>query len=192
VWHTAAHLLLSVAPVPGPNPIVKARVDHATRAQIAAHALSRGVSESELLRQALRRELDGDPRPAQPAAPERDETSTARITVRIPSFVADAAKMRAQAAGMAPSRWIANLVQSNVARHPVLADCELQSLEATTRELAALGRNINQIARALNQAHFEAERIRLDRLADLAALIATIREEIRSLVRASRNVWGTE
>jgi hypothetical protein len=75
---------------------------------------------------------------------------------------------------------------------PVLTEIELLAVEAVNRELGAIGRNINQIARALNEAHFQTERVRLDRLTELSEKIDSTREAIRGLVRASRNSWGVE
>jgi hypothetical protein len=121
-----------------------------------------------------------------------EKTETKRITVRMADFILAAARERASLVGIAPSRWIAALVQANVTRLPVCTDNELRALEASARELAAIGRNINQIARALNEAHFQTERVRLDRLEMLAEAIRANREAIRLLVRASRNVWRAD
>jgi hypothetical protein len=93
---------------------------------------------------------------------------------------------------MSFSRWISALVQSNLTRHPVLTETELLAIEASTRELAAIGRNINQLARALNETYFQTERIRLDRLNELSRNITQTREAIGALVRASRNSWRTD
>ena len=187
-------LPLSLPVMTGPSPILKARFDADTHARFLAVAKARGLKESELLRLAVNRELGQAP--AEPALvepdPDPDQTEHDRITVRMPAFLMAAMKGRAKSQGMAPSRWLAALVQSNLTRHPVLTDDELQAVEATTRELSAIGRNINQIARALNEAHFQTERVRLDRLADLSEKINKVRDAIRVLVRASRNVWRNE
>jgi hypothetical protein len=90
------------------------------------------------------------------------------------------------------TRWISALVQSHVASTPVLTEAELLAVEAANRELGAIRRNINQIARALNEAHFQTERVRLDRLAELSEKIDSMRAANRGLVRASRNACGAE
>ena len=175
--------------MPGPNPILKARFDAEVHKRFVARAAALKLSESELLRRAVNRELDGQVEESQPADPEPAELDVTRLTVRLPAFVSKAATGRALSLGMKPSRWVAALVQSNVARHPVFTELELQAVEASTRELAAIGRNINQIARALNEAHFQTERVRLDRLDQLTELIRKTRENIRALVKSSRNAW---
>lgn len=91
---------------------------------------------------------------------------------------------------MTPSRWAASLIQSNLTGQPVMTKVELAELQTSSRELAAIGRNINQIAKALNEAFYETERVRLDTLAELSKAVAENRSAIRALVRASRNAWG--
>lgn len=185
-------LLPPAPPMNGPSPILKARFDAEVHARFLALAKARGLKESELLRLAVNRELGQAPAELSMVEPDPNQADHDRITVRMPAFLMTAMKGRAKSQGMAPSRWIAALVQSNLTRHPVLTDAELQAVEATTRELTAIGRNINQIARALNEAHFRTERVRLDRLAELGEKINNIREAIRALVRASRNAWRNE
>ena len=99
-------------------------------------------------------------------------------------------KARAKRRGLAPSRWISALVQTALMKEPVLTEAELLVLEESNRELAALGRNLNQIARALNVAFHETERVRLDLLGELKAAIEDNRKSILALVRASRGAWG--
>ena len=169
---------------------LKARVDQATHERFLALAHARGLTESELLRLAIHREIDSTAPIRVPAVPLPDQTTPSRVTVRTSAFILSAAQSRAQSQGMALSRWIASLMQSNLSTHPVLTDTEVHAVQTTTRELAALGRNINQIARALNEAPFQTERVRLDSLAELSDKIEHVRQAIRSLVRASRNAWG--
>lgn len=93
---------------------------------------------------------------------------------------------------MSFSRWASSLVQSNLMRPPVLTERELLVIEAATRELGAIGRNISQIARSLDETYFRTERIRLDRLAELSAKITATRTAIGALVRASRRSWRAD
>lgn len=93
---------------------------------------------------------------------------------------------------MAPSRWISSLVQVNLMQQPVLTDVELLKLEENIRELAALGRNLNQIAKALNAAFHETDRLKLEHLLRLRDAIQANRDTINELVRASRGAWRTD
>jgi len=169
--------------------ILQARIDPETRQRFMQSAQAQGISESELLRRLIHREIDSVQNVAASVEPDKGRADLTRTTVRLPAFILSAAEERAKIKGMVPSRWIASLVQSNVMRQPVLTDVEVSAVEASTRELSALGRNINQIARALNESPLKVERVRLDYLAELAELIKKNREAIRALVHASRSGW---
>lgn len=187
----------------GPSPIVKTRLKGPLHTRFLAEQEARGMSESELLRLALQKlferqdqaSADADRASNPPrtlVASCSEELSLERKTVWMPAFLMRAATERAVGKGMSFSRWISALVQSNLTSCPVLTETELLAIEASTRELAAIGRNINQLARALNEAYFDTERIRLDRLNELLRSITKNREAIGALVRASRNSWRTD
>jgi len=173
-------------------PVLKARVDAEITAHFRRMAKARGLSESELLRAAVLAVTGQKSGPAQIVKPDPENADTERMTVRMPRFLMDAAKSRAKAKGMAPSRWVAALVQSNLTGQPVMTDAELAALLASNYQLTAIGNNINQIAKAINKAFHETERVRLDKLAELGNTIAEHQAVILTLVRASQNDWGAE
>jgi hypothetical protein len=69
---------------------------------------------------------------------------------------------------------------------------EVEALEATNLEFSAVGRNINQIARRLNETAHEANRVRLEDLAHLDQIIIKTRNVVRKLVSASRQAWKAD
>lgn len=177
------------------RPLLQARVDDATEADFAALAVKRGMSPSELLRAIVARELAGGNcllEDIEDIEADPENADSRRMTIRIPSFAHQAVCARATRCGMKPSKWVAALVQSNVTRMPVFAENELRVLEETNRELFAIGRNVNQMSRVLNEAHFKTEQLRIEKLAELAAYIRKTRDAIRGLIRASRGVWRGE
>lgn len=173
-------------------PVLKTLVEPGTKARFRGMAKARGLSESELLRAVILAVTGEDDGADQPIEPDAEKADTARMTVRMPRFLMEAATARGKVKGMAPSRWVAALVQSNLTRQPVMTDDELAGLLATNRELAAVGRNINQIARALNDAFHETERVKIERLAQLRDAIVKQRAAVRVLVRASQNSWTAD
>jgi len=172
--------------------VLKTLVDAETKTRFRRVAKANGLSESELLRAAVLAVTDHDSGPDQPVKPEPENADTERMTVRMPRFLMEAAKTRAKAKGMAPSRWVTALVQSHLTGQPVMTDAELAGLQASSRELAAIGRNINQIAKVINESFHETERVRLDKLAELSRATLENRAAIRALVRASRNAWTAD
>jgi len=169
---------------------LKARVQPEVKAAFERCARSRHMTESELLRTLVMAEIGQRSSLYEPAKLHLSSLNTERVTVRLAAFLRDAAKERARTGGMALGRWVAALVQANVTSLPVLTDAELAAVLATNRELAAIGRNINQIARNLNEGFQETERVKLEKLQELAAAIASERQAIRELVRASRQAWS--
>lgn len=177
-----------------PMPILKTIVEDATKQDFKDLCVKRGLSESEQLRTLVVAETQqATAQPSQGIAPIYPDGSNAdldRMTVRMPAFVMDGAKDRARTQGMAPSRWVASLVQSNLTAQPVMTDGEVEALLASNRELAAIGRSLSQMARTLNATDLEADRAYLEMLTELSAAVTSNRSEIRRLVRASRQAWG--
>lgn len=118
-----------------------------------------------------------------------NDAEVKRLTVRIPSFIEKAVVARAKATGMSKGRWVAGLVQSNLLREPVMSEVELSVLQASTRELTAIGRNLNQMTKSLHEHSHDTELVRLDALAALSEAVMQNRAAIRAVVRASQNAW---
>jgi len=172
--------------------VLKTTVDNDTKERFHEIALSQGMTEAELLRSVVLMLVDQQEVSADAIVLRPDNTKSSRITVGIPGFLVDAVKTRASSKGMAVSRWVAALVQSNVTGQPVMTDKELLALQASGRELAAIGRNVNQIAKALNIAFEETDRVKLKLLSELSQVIDDNRSVIRALVRTSQNAWDAD
>ena len=176
-------------------PVLKTFVDEDIKQRFQQHSLDKGLSESELLRSIVMEVLLNNPfnESEKPDLTlDFEKTETERITVRMPGFLLEAAKEKGREKGMATSRWIAALVQSNIAKNPVMADQELITLKATIRELTAIGRNINQMARALNESRNNVDKVNLDTLYFLGDSLKRNLSAVRELVRASQHVWEAE
>ncbi|WP_265646135.1 plasmid mobilization relaxosome protein MobC [Verminephrobacter aporrectodeae] len=178
-------------------PVLKTLVETEIKARFRHMAAARGLSESELLRAIILTVTSEEESNGHPIKPDAERTDIDRMTVRMPRFLMEATKARAKTKGMAPSRWITALVQSHLIKSPVMTTDELVALQATSRELLAIGRNINQIAHALNSAALssalhETERVKLENLTELRQVITKSRAAIRVLVRASQNSWEAD
>ena len=179
----------SLSPTAPKQGMLRARVDIHVEEAFAALAKQRGIKTSDLLRSLVLAEVGAGGPPIGHVKPEPENSEVNELRVRLPAFLFDAAKARAKMRGMPPGRWAAALVQSNLSRHPFLNDDEINSVNMTNRELAAVNRNINQIALRLNEAFYDTERVRIDSLAELTNNIVRTRNVIRVLVRTSRQGW---
>jgi hypothetical protein len=120
------------------------------------------------------------------------EPKTDKVTIRLQS--ADTKRMteRAKAEGF-PSRttWLTNLVMSVLNGDPVLTDVEVNTLRASNRELAAIGRNLNQVARAINIDFREGNQIAVSAIEALANRIERHKEVVAGLISKSANRWDS-
>lgn len=182
-------------------PDIKCRVDSAAKAQFRRAAERAGMTESELLRAAVQRYLSGLPGSPEAAhgpvaAPDPgSDTSIGkleRVKVGIPAFLIPEIEVRAKEYGQAPSRWISSLVQSHLMKKPVFRENEISALLASNRELAAVGRNVNQMAKHLNASPSDISEVRLELLHLMYGEIELLRKSILSLVAASNRAWGND
>jgi hypothetical protein len=170
--------------------VIKARVDDMTRIRFQGLAKNIGKTESELLREiiaiAIDRNISKEP---ELVMPDSGNTHTIKFTIRLPAFLVGAVNERAKAHGMATSRWMACLVQSNVMNIPVMTSEELRALDRCSAEMAAIGRNLNQVTRSLNADIRESDKLKLELIHVVLASVVEAQQSIRTLSRVSNQRW---
>ena len=174
-------------------PVLKTIVDANTKSRFVDLAQKNGLSESEFLRLKIQDIInDNADSPLSLIEPDFDKTNLRQVRVRIPSFLFEAGIVRAKSKGMMLSRWVSSLVQSNLMRNPVMTNKQLGVLRLSNWQLASIGRNINQIARTLNEAFYKTEAVRLEKLAELDRAIKENKKIIYELIKASQNDWRAD
>ena len=118
-------------------------------AQVKALAQQRGLSVSCLLAELVEEMLDEDTGSVL-LAPTVVEARRDYLTIRLRPGDITAVGKRSKVRRMKPSTYIAALVRSHLVQDPPLPPAELAALERATAELSAIGRNLNQLARAVN------------------------------------------
>lgn len=186
-----------------------ARVTPEFKAIFNKVAESKGLTESEFLRQVMRAAvadsvadagIEQEPETAAGAVVELapENAASAQVTIRMAQFLLDGVKARAKAHEMSTSRWIVSMIQSNLTRHPVVSAPQILALREHGRELAAIGRNLNQIARSMNFANsinpgsFTKEWMPMNRLDEVIASIDAGMSIISVVVRTSKEVWSVD
>jgi uncharacterized membrane protein YheB (UPF0754 family) len=114
--------------------------------------------------------------------------------IRINNFLKDEANKRAEIYGIKRAQWIRNLIQANLTKEPVLLDASINELRTANRELSAIGRNINQLTKALNRSielDFN-DQVSHQHLIELKTEIEKNRSAINKLVKVSNGVWEIE
>jgi Bacterial mobilisation protein (MobC) len=166
-------------------------LDRASKTRFGVIAQARGLSESALLRELVESTLKATgavgasaPEPILPAA------CSGRISVRLRTDDLLFLRERASARKLPTSTYVSLLVRSHLRAQTPLPTAELEALKRSVAEVGAMGRNINQIARAVNQQQWPAGPNHSDLVAILRALTG-LRENFKAVISANLTSWDT-
>jgi predicted DNA binding CopG/RHH family protein len=150
----------------------------------------RSISESDMLRMMIKQVSIGEVATESPGIVEK---KSEKITIRITGKDKFRIIKRAKKEGY-PSRtsWVTSLVLAALHREPVLTQDEITTLRESNRQLAAIGRNLNQLVRALNSDARAINRITRAEVKDLADQIEGHKGKVAELLNQNLNRWGTE
>ena len=171
--------------------ILKTRVTPEMKARVAQ------IREAELLTEAvwLRRVVSGAIR--QHASTEvpaiRGNCSgrlepAARLTVRLRREDRLLLHERAAARGMASATYVAVLVRSHLRALAPLPRDELAALKRVVGELGAIGRNLSQIARAVNQGR-QVGNLGREEFRGILKVCEALRDHTKNLIKANTASW---
>lgn len=163
-------------------------VSNEAKRRFSKAAARQSLSESALLKRLVEQmlasaEIDDTAEPIAPPDP-RD----ARLTVRLVPEDRALLRERAAARSMRAATYVSVLVRSHLRRLAPLPDRELSSLQASVRELAAIGRNLNTMARLLHQDARQPVPGRQEVLAMLR-ICEALRDHVRALIKANLISW---
>jgi hypothetical protein len=169
--------------------IIAARVPADTKARLKALAAGRGVSESALLKDLLQLTLGGSVMP-EPDGAERMARAGRRVRLYIRLRPDDQLLLRERAAArrMAAATYISVLVRAHLRQLAPLPADELRALNRVVADLGAIGRNLNQMARATHQAAPAAETRRIDVMA-MIRVCEALRDHVKALLKANAASW---
>ena len=116
--------------------------------------------------------------------------STRRVSVRLRADDLLLLRERARARSIPTSTYISYLVRSHLTAQTPLPTEELAVLKKSVAEIGAIGRNINQIARAVNQQQWPSGPDPAVLSQMVRVLIAT-RAQIKALINANLASWDS-
>jgi Mobilization protein NikA len=160
-----------------------------SKERFARMAQAQGLSESALLRRLVEVSLVATgavetPTPLEPV------TASGRISVRLRDDDLLLLRERARARQLPTSTYVSYLVRSHLRAQVPLPTAELEGLRRAVAEIGAIGRNINQIARAVNQQQWPSGPNPGDLRAILRALTA-MRDDTKALINANLASWAS-
>lgn len=180
--------------------ILRTRVTPETKARVAEVTQVRLLTESIWLRQLILRELraiESEDRRGRhddvPVAAVRGRCSAYRtpgcgLYVRLRQEDRVLLHERAAARGMASATYVSVLVRSHLRSLAPLPKDELIALKRAVSELGAVGRNLNQIARAANQGT-RVGSVGQDEFRAILKICGALRNHTKSLIKANSISW---
>lgn len=168
--------------------VLSVRIPVELKAEWEAHCQSRGQSPSHAIRMVIQHLLKHESEGNRTCVSAHDpDQSRARIELRLTTSERESVDRIAEQAGASPNRWIADLVRAFITHEPQLGMHELQVVGESNNQLRAIGRNLNQIALALNRGD-------QSRDASLVAgrLVTEINqhtEKVSSVIRSNLERW---
>ncbi len=177
--------------------VVKARVTAETKREIAEAAAREMLTESAWLKRLLVREMQAarDPAATQ-VVPRRVRRHGGHcggpcerpILVRLRTEDRLLLDARSEARGMRPATYVAVLTRSHLRHLAPLPKEEMLALRRSIGELAAIGRNLNQIAKAANDGGRVPGSAREEFRAMLKVCEA-LRDNTKALLKANLTSW---
>lgn len=139
--------------------VIKCTVSPEEKHAWKAYCQSLGLSESDALRRFIRREskkntpenVSETTGKSDNSAPKK-ELRTGKITVNLSPSALDTLHARMAKEGYAtPTAWANACLMSVLKKDPVITKEEISALRDSCRQLAAVGRNLNQLVRVLQR-----------------------------------------
>ncbi|HEX4267350.1 MAG TPA: hypothetical protein VHY36_05650 [Steroidobacteraceae bacterium] len=163
-------------------------ISNETKQRFAAAAARQSLSESALLKRLVEQMLASAPSDDLTGPVVRPDLRDARLTVRLVPEDRALLRERAAARTMQAATYVSVLVRSHLRGVAPLPDRELSSLQAPVRELAAIGRNLNAMARLLQQDARQAAP-GLQEVQAMLRVCEALRDHFRALIKANLISW---
>jgi hypothetical protein len=170
--------------------LISAHIPSDKKARFALVAHQQGLSESALLKRLVYAALLAS-NVVQSDVTETVEpvVATGKISVRLRPDDLFTLRERATARGVPTGTYVSFLIRSHLRSLPPLLVQELAALKSSLAELSAIGRNLNQIAHALNRGEHPHGPDRADLQALLRAL-GGLRDHTKSLITTNLTSWN--
>jgi hypothetical protein len=122
--------------------------------------------------------------------PVEPVATSGRVSVRLRQDDLILLRERALARQLPTSTYVSYLVRSHLRAQAPLPTVELETLKRSVAEVGAIGRNINQIARAVNQQQWPGGPSR-EVLQALVKVLVGLRDNFKALINANLASWDS-
>lgn len=171
---------------------IKVRVPPEVKRRIAAAAAHEFLNDSAWLRRLILRQLEAVEATGEGLGPglviEDSGRCSNRVHIRLRSEDSLLLGARATARGMRPATYVSVLTRSHLRCLAPLPKDELLALRRSIAELAAIGRNINQIAKVANEGG-GLPRSAAQEFQSMLKICQALRDHTKALLAANLASW---
>jgi hypothetical protein len=168
---------------------IATRVTAEMKERFAAVARRQGLAQSVLLKRLVAATLwAADTTSLNLEEPSKPLPASGKISVRLRSDDLLLLRERASARGMPSSTYVTFLLRGHLRSLTPLPTAEFSALRKSLMEVAAIGRNFNQMARALNAGERSTGPDNTS-LMSLLRVLDALREHFRKLLDANSKSW---
>ena len=153
---------------------------------------SQNTTPSAALRQIVARLTAATPADQAPPnpAPGQPEKPTARKEIALTPSELARVEAIAEREGFSVTKWIVALIRARLSNTPQFGRDELELLGESNLRLLAIGRNLNQIARALNTNPHDRSVYRVEMVEELSAAIKAHVQIASGAIAANTQRWA--
>ena len=171
---------------------IQCRVSQATKAALRTAAARQQLTESALLKRMLELVLHtaGTAGAGDDAAVAAHPARQARLYVRLTPDDRQLLQARSAARCLAPATYASVLLRAHLRALTPLPEAELRAIRQSTRELAAIGRNLNEIAHAAHQGGLGIG-VSRENLLSLLKACEALRDHVRTYISTNLSSWGS-
>ena len=172
------------------------RLPEDLREQWAAYCLRNKKKSPSILRALMRYVIQDDMPPEvrrwifEQIEGQSDSEPKKRFEIRLIPTEYHAVNLRAEAEGCSVQRWVINCIRASLTHQPQFTMETTKALWESSKQLRAIGRNLNQIAKRLNEG--ELGTLKAEQLEKLAEYIYMHTHKVAALQDASLSRWGLD
>lgn len=178
-----------------PTPILSVRLGADLKARWEAYCVTLGTAPSSAIKAAIEQQLEKAGKLPQPKTYQQTrEAPVGEPKVRFEILMTKSEKAavaeRAEVERCSMRRWIIDAIRTGLTQQPQFGMAEVDALGESNYQLLAIGRNLNQIARAINEGRCDS--IALSSIEQLRKVIDSHTDKVSGAIRASLERWQIE
>lgn len=120
---------------------------------------------------------------------DQREKATVRKKISLTPSESEHVEAFANVGGFSSTRWIVALIRSKLTGKPQFGQQELEALAQSNMRLLQIGRNLNQLAKALNTSPEHEHRVRVEMIERLTATIKDHTQVVSNEMAANIERW---